>query len=266
MSIHPSASIDPGAQLGERVTVGPGAVIASGAVIGDGCIIGPHAVIYGCVTMGPDCHVHAGAVIGDTPQDVAFKPGVKSYVRIGARTELREGMTIHRGTKEGTETVVGDDCLLMGYCHLAHNVKIGNKVICVNGVLLAGYVDVGDGAFVSGNAVVHQFCRIGRLAIVGGLSAITKDVPPFCMTRSGSMSLVVGLNVIGLRRNGFTPAQRTSIRSCLDILYKQGLNVSQAVEVLQQRADDPYAREFIDFIAASRRGLCKFSARGDEEE
>lgn len=266
MTIHPSAIIDPAAQLGSNLIIGPGAVIAAGAVIGDGCEIGPNAVIHGFTTLGPGCRVHACAVIGDTPQDLAFKPEVKSYVRAGARCVFREGVTVHRGTKEGTETVLGDDCYLMANSHLAHNVRLGNRVILANSVPLAGYVEVGDGAFISGNAVVHQFCRIGRLAMVGGLSAIGKDVPPFCMTRSGSVNTIVGLNIVGLRRNGFSPEQRKAVRECLDILYGRGLNVSQALEQLRQRVNDPLAAEWVAFIEGAKRGICKFTAHvGDEE-
>jgi UDP-N-acetylglucosamine acyltransferase len=266
MSIHPAACIDPKAELGVGVEIGPGAVIAAGARVGDGCVIGPNAVVYGGVTLGESCRVHAGAVIGDTPQDLAFKGEVASFVRIGARNVLREGVTIHRGTKEGSETVMGDDCYLMANSHLAHNVTLGHRVILANGVLLAGYVEVGDGAFVSGNVVVHQFCRIGRLAMLGGLSAISKDVPPFCMTRSGGVNTIVGLNIVGLRRNGFAPDQRKAVRGCLNVVFRQGLNTGQAVEQLRARAGqgDDVAGEWADFIAGAARGICKFSGGGDE--
>ncbi len=266
MSIHSSACIDPKAALGRDVVVGPGAVIAAGARVGDRCVIGPHAVIYGGVTLGEGCRVHAGAVIGDTPQDLAFKGEVASFVRIGARNILREGVTIHRGTKEGTETVTGDDCYLMANSHLAHNVQLGHRVIIANGALLAGYVEVGDGAFISGNVVVHQFCRVGRLAMLGGLSAISKDVPPFCMTRSGSLNTIVGLNIVGLRRNGFNPEQRKSARGCLDIVFRQGLNTGQAVRKLGVLAEqgDVLAGEWANFIAGASRGICKFSSGGEE--
>lgn len=266
MTIHATACIDPEACLGQGVAVGPGAVIAAGATVGDHCVIGPHAVIYSGVTLGEGCRVHAGAVIGDTPQDLAFKGEVASFVRIGARNILREGVTIHRGTKAGTETVTGDDCYLMANSHLAHNVKLGNRVILANGALMAGYVEVGDGAFVSGNTVVHQFCRIGRLAMLGGLSAIGKDVPPFCMTRSGGVNTIVGLNIVGLRRNGFTPEQRKSARGCMDIVFRQGLNVGQAVEKLRELAGlgDVLAAEWADFIGAAARGICKFTGGAEE--
>ena len=265
MNIHPSAIVDSKAQLGSNVEIGPGAVIQSNAVIGDGCVIGPRAVICTYTTLGAECRVHSGAVIGDTPQDLAFKK-VQSFVRIGDRCTFREGVTIHRGTKEGTETVVGNDCYLMVNSHLAHNVKLGNRVIFANGVLLGGYVEVGDGAFISGNAVVHQFCHIGRLVMIGGVCGISKDVPPFCMTRSGSINTIVGLNIVGLRRNGFTPDQRKTVRECMNILYMRGLNVSQAVEQLKQKADDAVVAEILTFIESSNRGLCKFSSRGQDEE
>lgn len=266
MTIHATACIDAKACLGQNVTIGPGAVIAAGATVGDHCVIGPHAVVYGGVTLGEGCRVHAGAVIGDTPQDLAFKGEVASFVRIGARNVLREGVTIHRGTKEGSETITGDDCYLMANSHLAHNVRLGNRVILANGALLAGYVEVGDGAFVSGNVVVHQFCRIGRLAMLGGLSAVSKDVPPFCMTRSGSLNTIVGLNIVGLRRSGFTPEQRKAARACMNVVFRQGLNVGQALEKLRQRAGegDELAGEWADFIAGATRGICKFSAGAEE--
>lgn len=267
MSIHPTAIIDGSARIGSGVRIGPGVVIAADVVLGDGCDIGPQVVIHSYTSLGAGCRVHAGAVIGDTPQDLAFRES-KSFVRMGARCVLREGVTIHRGTKEGTETVVGDDCYLMANSHLAHNVRLGHRVILANGVLLGGYVDVGDGAFISGNAVVHQFCRIGRLAMIGGLSAVSKDVPPFCMTRSGSLNTIVGLNIVGLRRNGFAPDQRRAVRRCFDLLFREGLNVGQALEKLAASPADPIAAEWACFIAGAKRGICKSSSSagaGDDE-
>lgn len=265
MSIHPKAVVEQGASIGDGVTIGPGAVIESGAVIGAGCTIGPYAVIKTLTTLGEGCRVHAGAVIGDTPQDLAFK-NITSYVRIGKRTVLREGVTIHRGTGAESETVVGDDCYLMVNCHLAHNVVLGNKVIMANGALLGGYVQVASGAFISGNAVVHQFCRIGRLAMVGGLSGIGKDVPPFCMTRSGSINTVIGLNIVGLRRNGFDSGQRDAVRECFNTLYRKNLNVAQALAALGQMANNPIAGEIIDFVRAAKRGICRPSMSSDGSE
>ncbi|HMO03135.1 MAG TPA: acyl-ACP--UDP-N-acetylglucosamine O-acyltransferase [Kiritimatiellia bacterium] len=267
MKIHPSAIVDPAAKLGAGVEIGPGAVVEAGAVLGDGCVLGPHAVVRPFATLGPGCRVHAGAVIGDTPQDLAFKE-LASHVRIGARCTFREGVTVHRGTKEGTETVIGDDCYLMANSHVAHNCRLGNRVILANGSLLGGYVEIGDGAFVSGNAVIHQFCRIGRLAMIGGLSGISKDVPPFCMTHSVDMNTVVGLNIVGLKRNGFTPEQRKAVKACFALVFREGLNTAQARERLAARAGDAIAAEWLAFITGSRRGLCKFAARGgtaDEE-
>jgi len=260
MTIHPHAFVDPGAVLGENVTVGPFAVIESNVLIGNGCEIGPGAVIKSYTTMGDNCRVHTGAVIGDTPQDLAFK-NITSYVRIGCRNVFREGVTVQRGTAQDSVTTVGDDCYLMVNSHLAHNVTLGNKVIMANGVLLGGYVHLGDGAFISGNAVIHQFCRVGRLAMVGGLSAISKDVPPFCMTRSGTVNSIVGLNIVGLRRSGFTPEQRKNVRSCFNIIFLQKMNITQAMEVLASMKDNAIALEFRDFIQSAKRGICKISDR-----
>ncbi len=265
MSIHPSAFVDPAATIGHRVQIGPFAVIEAGAVVGDDCILGAHTVVRPYTTLGAGCTLHAGAVIGDTPQDMGFK-NVASYVRIGMRCTFREGVTVHRGTKEGTETIIGDDCFLMANSHVAHNCILGNRVILANGVLLGGYVEIGDGAFVSGNAVIHQFCKVGRLAMVGGLSGISKDVPPFCMTHSVSMNTIVGLNIVGLRRNGFSPDQRRAARQCFKLLFRDGLNISQAREQLQSMPGVDVASEFLTFIANSKRGICKFAIRdaGDD--
>ena len=264
MNIHSTASVDPQATLGQDVDVGPFAVIEAGVHIGDRCVIGPHAVIRRYTTMGAGCRVHPGACIGDDPQDLGFKGG-ESFVRIGANCVMREGVTIHRGSKEGTETVMGDGCFLMANSHLAHNVKMGNNVILANGVLLAGYVEVGDRVFISGNAAVHQFARVGTLAMVGGLGAISKDVPPYCTTRNSRQNCVAGLNVVGMRRAGFNPADRLAVRQAFKLLYRSGLNVSQAVERLRTEFPEGPVRVFWEFVEASKRGICPYGG-GDEEE
>lgn len=267
MSIHPTAVIEKGAQLGERVTIGPFAFIDDQTSIGDGAIIGPHAVVHRFTSLGPGCRVHAGAVLGDWPQDLAFK-GDESYLRIGAHCTIREGVTLHRGTKPGTETVVGDGCFLMANSHLAHNVRLGTQVILANGVLLAGYVEVGDRAFISGNVVVHQFTRIGRLAMMQGMSGVSKDVPPFCVVPGLKGNVVGGLNVVGMRRAGLTPAQRKEIKEAYVILYRSGLNVSQALDKLKAKFPSGPAQEFWSFVEGSKRGICRASAgpeSGDEE-
>lgn len=267
MTIHPTAVIEAGAELGKDVTIGAFAYIERDVKVGDRCVIGPHVSVLRYTTLGSGCRVHAGAVIGDIPQDFAFKDE-ESYVRIGANCVIREGVTIHRGTKAGTVTEVGDDCLLMAQSHLAHNVKLGNKVIVANGALLAGYVEVGDLAFISGNCLVHQFTRIGKLVMMSGASAVQKDVLPFCMTRSVSPNTIMGLNVVGLRRAGFSASDRRTLKQALRVLYNSGLNVSQAVDRLEQEFDSELVQEMCTFIRGSKRGICKFFKRsgGDTDE
>jgi UDP-N-acetylglucosamine acyltransferase len=268
MSIHPTAIIEDGAILGNDVHIGAYAVIERDTHIGDGCQIGHHVTILRHTTLGANCQVHPGAVLGDLPQDFAFTHA-ESYVKIGTNCMIREGVTIHRGTKPGTITEVGDACLLMAQSHLAHNVKLGNQVVVANGALLAGYVEVGDRAFISGNCLVHQFTRVGKLAMMSGASAVQKDVLPFCITRSVSPNTIMGLNVVGLRRAGFTPGDRRVLKQALMVLYNSGLNISQATEKLEQEFDSPLVQDLCDFIQGSKRGICKFFRRSsgtDETE
>lgn len=264
--IHPSAIVEKGAQLGERVTLGPFSFIDADTVVGDDCLIGPHVVIHRHTTLGARSRVHANAVLGDLPQDTSFK-NVVSYARIGDACVIREGVTIHRGTKEATATVIGNGCMLMANSHVAHNVQMGNHVILANGALLAGYAELGDRTFVSGNSAVHQFCRIGRLAMLGGVSVVTKDVPPFCIHMTGACNRIAGLNIVGLRRAGLTAAQRKSIQHAFNMVYRSGLNVTQALERLRADAPDELACEFIAFVASSKRGIVAYGGetRVDEE-
>ncbi len=262
-AIHPSAIVEDGARLGDKVSVGPFSYVQAGAELGDGCEIGPHVTLLSAVTLGRGCRVHAGAVLGDLPQDMGFQGG-SSRVVIGERCVLREGVTIHRGTKEGTRTVVGDGCFLMSFSHLAHNVRLGEGVIVANGALLAGYVEVGDRAFVSGNVCVHQFVHVGRLAMLGGNCGVSKDVPPFCTVRPVALNRVAGLNIVGMRRAGFDEAQRRDVKKAFDTLYRSGLNTHQALHALDRAFPAGPGREIHDFVAASMRGICAFRAAGEE--
>lgn len=263
MNIHSTAIVNSKAELGANVTVGPFCVIDADVKIGANTRIGPHVTILPFTSIGAGCTIHACAVLGDLPQDLAFKDAA-SYVRIGANCTIREGVTIHRGTKPETETVTGEGCYLMANSHLAHNVRLGNQVVLANGALLAGYVEVGERAFISGNAVVHQFCRIGKLAMISGNSAISKDVPPFCTVR-GARNSIAGLNVVGLKRAGFGVPERLAVKRAFHVLYQSGLNVSQATAKI--RADSPFGAvlEFCEFVEQSKRGICRFEGQTTED-
>lgn len=259
--IHDTAIVDPAAQLGANVSIGPYTCIDGDVAIGDNCAIGPHVCIMRHTTLGPGCNVHAGAVLGDIPQDTAFKD-CESGVRIGADCVIREGVTVHRGAKPGTATEVGNGCWLMGFSHLAHNVKLGERVIVVNNALLAGYVTVGDGAFISGSCGIHQFSRIGRLAMLGGNCSVTKDVPPFCTLRAGSLNGLAGMNIVGMRRAGVSGNDLKAVRAVFRILFRSGLNISDAVaKVRRSLPDSPPAAEMCDFIEGSERGVCTLQQR-----
>ena len=259
MAIHPTAVIEPGAELDAEVTVGAFAYIDNQVKIGRGCVIGPRATILRYTRLGDYCRVHAGAVLGDLPQDLVFQD-TESYAQIGHHCVIREGATVHRGTKPRSTTVVGDHCLLMVNSHVAHNAKLGSHVILANNALIAGYAEVGDRAFISGGCLVHQFTRIGRLVMMSGGSAVQKDVPPFCMTRSVSPNTIMGLNVVGLRRAGFSADDRKLLKQALYLLYQSDLSVPNAVAKLEQ-IDSPLVQEMCEFIRSSERGICKFFKR-----
>jgi UDP-N-acetylglucosamine acyltransferase len=257
--LHPTAVIHPDAQLGTDVVVGPYAVIEGAAIIGDRCEIQAHAVIGAQVEMGNDNVIGYGAIVGGDPQDFAFQPEIRSVVRIGHGSKIREYCTIHRGTHEGSATTIGDGCFLMAGAHLAHNVALGDHVIIANNVLLGGHVHVGDRVFIGGGCVFHQFVRVGRMAICQGLSAFSKDVPPF--TTAAERNGVAGLNVVGLRRAGFSAAQRAEIKEAFALLYRRGLNTTQALAAVRELTLSAEAREFFDFVAAAKkRGICDFLA------
>lgn len=263
--IHKTALIDPGARIGADVSIGPYSVIDADVDIGDGCVIGPHVVILRYTSLGRNCEVHAGAVLGDKPQDLAFAD-MASYVKIGDNCTIREGVTIHRGTKPETVTEIGSDCFLMAFSHFAHNVRLGRSVIVANGALIAGYVEVGDRAFISGNVVIHQFVKVGRLVMLGGGAAVSKDVPPFLMLRPASLNDVKGTNVVGLRRAGMNTEERTEIKHAFKLLYRSGNRVSESVKMIAEAFPSGPAREICDFVKASKRGICWKGTGVDIEE
>lgn len=250
--IHPTAAVDPNASLGSAVDIGPYAVIEADVVIGDGCRIGAHTVIKHHTRLGPENAVHEHAVLGGTPQHLSFTP-CTSYVQIGARNVIREGVTVHRALDEGAATCIGDDNYLMAYAHVAHDCRIGHSVLIANNVMLGGHVEVGDRAFVSGGAGIHQFCRVGRLAMVGFNSKVTQDCLPFVIT-DGVPARARGLNAVGLKRAGIAPEDRQALRRAYRLLLRTGLGLEDALQRLRE-SDCALVIELAAFVEGSTRGI-----------
>ncbi len=254
MTIHPTAIVSEKAQLADDVEVGPHAIIGDEVTLGKGCVVQARAILDGKTTFGEKNIIGYGAVIGAPPQDFAFNESVKSEVRIGNGNSFREYVTIHRGTKDGSATIVGDNCYLMVGTHLGHNVRLGNKVIIANNCLLAGYVEVQDGAVLGGGTVFHQFMRVGRMAMVRGGTRFGKDIPPY--VSADGENLLSGINAIGLRRAGVSAETRMEVRRAFKLLFRSGLSVSQGLAQAKESTWSPEAQFFFDFIAASKRGVC----------
>jgi UDP-N-acetylglucosamine acyltransferase len=257
--VHPSALVDPSASLGRNVHVGPFTVLEAGATLGDNVVVGASAYVAGCCTIEPDCRIDVGAVLGGNAQmKGATGPGGRFL--IGAGSIIREHVTIHRASRDDGCTRIGARAFLLAISHVAHDCALGDDVTPANGALLAGHVTIGDRVFVSGNSVVHQFVRIGRLAMIGGGSRVAEDVLPF--TTVVNDSEVYSLNSVGLRRAGFTPYERLLLKRVFRTIYRSGLNLSRAVETLRPSAGVPLVAELLDFIGASTRGLCAAGPRG----
>ena len=262
--IHPTAIVDPHAQIGADVEIGPFSIVGPQAVIGRKTIVQSHVVIEGDVAIEAGNFIGHGAIIGAPPQDVSFSPERKTKVEIGNENVIREYCTIHRGSPEGSATKIGDKNFLMAGAHVGHNCVIGNNVVIANNCLLAGHVRVDDGAFLGGGSTFHQHMHIGRLVMVQGSSAFGKDLPPFVI--AAERNFVFGLNVVGLRRAGFSAKDRDEIKTAFKLLYLSGLNISQALEKAATINVGAPAREFLDFVAnAKKRSICPFK-RGAEEE
>jgi UDP-N-acetylglucosamine acyltransferase len=260
--IHPTAVVHPAAELGANVSIGPGVVIEGPAQIGDDCVIHAHAIITGHVRMGKENVIGHGALIGGDPQDFAFRSEVQSDVRIGDGNKIREYCTIHRGTSNDSSTIIGNHCFLMGGAHLAHNVRLGDRVILANNALLGGHVIVEDRVFVGGGCVFHQHMRIGQLAICQGASAFSKDIPPF--TIAAERNGVAGLNVIGMRRAEMTPVERVEVKEAFKLLYRSGHNVRQALTAASELTWGPHGQSFWDFVFSSgKRGVCDLISSRD---
>ena len=262
--IHPTAIVDPGAKIGAEVEIGPFSIIGPQATIGEKTIVQSHVVSEGQVTIGSGNLIGHGVVIGAPPQDVSFSSQRKTKVEIGNDNIIREYCTIHRGTTEGSSTKIGDKNFLMTGAHIGHNCEIGNNVVIANNCLLAGYVRVDDSAFLGGGSTFHQFMHIGRLVMVQGSSAFGKDLPPFVV--AAERNSVFGLNVVGLRRAGFSAKDREEIKAAFKLVYLSGLNIGQAIKEAETMKLGAPAREFVDFVAnAKKRGVCPLKRGANEE-
>ncbi len=256
-NIHHTAIIEDGAKLGADVEIGPYAHIGKDVVIGDGTIIRQGVIIDGHTTIGSRCQIFPYALIGMKTQDLKYQEGSVSYVEIGDRTVIREFATIHLGTANGERTIIGSDCLFMCYCHAAHGVILGNHVICSNSVQLAGDVHLQDYAIVGGCSAAHQFCVVGRHAMVGGMVKIRKDVPPFmlCDMEEGSMK-IVGINIVGLKRRGFDDNTIQALKSAHRIIYREGLNRTNALERVEHEIEPiDEVKQLVSFYRDSERGV-----------
>src|SRR5437773_4921531 len=260
--IHRTAIIASGAKIAANVEVGPHSIIGDAVTIADNSVIGANIVIEGEVIIGRGNRIAHGTIIGGEPQDFSFSQTTRSRVEIGANNVIREHCTIHRGTAEASATKIGDENFFMAGAHVGHNCEIGNKVIVANNCLLGGYVCVADGAFLGGGCVFHQFMRVGRLAIAQGASAFSKDIPPFVI--AAERNYVFGLNTVGLRRAGFSAAQRDEIKRAFKLLYLSGLNTRQALKKSKEIEWTELGQEFFQFIddAISKRGICPLKRGG----
>ena len=263
--IHPAAVIHSRAEVDSSAIIGPYAVVDAEVVIGPGCEIGPHVYITGHTMIGANNRFHAGCVIGDAPQDLKYK-GQPTVLQIGAHNIFREHVTIHRSNQVEEGTLIGNHNFFMANSHVGHNTRVGDNVIIANGALLGGHVIVEDRVFISGNCLVHQFVRIGTLALMQGGAAVSKDLPPFTVARGDNT--ICGLNTIGLRRAGISPAKRLELKSLYHQLFLRGLNLRATLAEARGKFTGKFATQLISFIEASKRGVChsRFKAETERDQ
>ena len=261
--IHPTAVIHPKAKLDATVQIGPYAIIDDGVELGAGCKVGPNVYLTGATRIGSGNQFFAGCVIGEAPQDLKYR-GERTALRIGENNVFREHVTVHRSNKPGTETIIGSNNFLMQHSHVAHNVELKDYVILAGGALLAGHVLVEDRAFISGNCVVHQFTRIGTLAMMRGGSAISKDLPPYTVARGENA--LCGLNTVGLRRAEISAEDRLELKKLYHTLFRNKVSFAEAVQKARESFRSEPARRMLDFLGKSTRGICGERNRGQEND
>jgi UDP-N-acetylglucosamine acyltransferase len=261
MGIHQTAIVAKNAEIDNSAQIGPHVIIEEKVTIHPDVKIMANAYIHKNTEIGKGTVIHPGAVIGGEPQDYSYKGG-EAFTRIGKNNIIREYVTIHRGTEEGSATVVGDNNFLMVQAHLGHNCRVENEVIIANGALLAGHVEVEKGAFISGNVVFHQFCRVGRYAMIGGFTGVNKDVPPYMLVRGPSV--IRGINLVGLRRAGFSREVIKEIKEAYRLLFTAGITTREAVEKIRESLSSGEIEHLASFVEASKRGICKFRYNKEE--
>ena len=256
--IHPTATIDPKAEIGEGVEIGPYSVIEKGVSIGEGTKIGPHVVIREGTEIGKGCHLFQFASIGEAPQFSGYR-GERTFLRIGDRNIIREFVTLHRGTvKGGGKTVIGNDNFIMAYAHVAHDCQIGNQVVMANGATLAGHILIEDYAIIGGLVAIHQFCRVGAFAIIGGLTGVILDIPPYTKAQ-GDRARLFGLNSVGLKRANFSVETLRALKKAYRIVFRSGLTLEKAMKKLAEDeiSQGPEVQHFLQFIQGSKRGISR---------
>jgi len=253
--VAPTARIDPGACIGPQAVIGEYCVIESDVVIGAFCRLEPYVYVKRWTTLGERNEISAGTALGTDPFDKAFT-GERSYLRIGHDNRIREHYTISRGTEPESVTEIGDRNYIMGSGHVAHNCRVGNDTVIASCALVAGYVEVEDQAFISGGVVIHQYSRIGRLAMIGGNSRVNQDVPPFFLYSDFNVA-PKGLNLVGLRRAGFTAEQIGALKQAYKILYRSSLKLDEALATIEREIPDEHALHLVRFVRSSKRGICR---------
>lgn len=254
--IHPTAIVSPKAKLGDNLIVHPNAIIHDDVEIGDNCSIGPFAVIYDGARIGNNVIIHQSASVSNVPQDLKFADE-KTHFYIGDNTTIREFVTLHKGTGEGGFSRVGSNCLIMAYVHVPHDCIIGNNVIIANTVQIAGHVEIDDNVIIGGVAAIHQFTKIGKHSMIGAGFKVTQDVPPFVLAGREPMRYM-GLNVVGLRRRGFSNEEISTLKKVYELLYDSGLTMTKAKEkIKEQYGSVQVAKDVLDFLERSTRGIIR---------
>ncbi len=255
-NIHPTAIISNSAKIGENVTIAPYAIIEGEVSIGDNTTIGAHSIIKEYTTIGKNNIIHDGAILGNLPQDISFDKKTISFLEIGDNNEIREFANIHRASKENAKTIIKNNCYIMATGHIAHDCEVHDNVVICNGALVAGYVRVERGAFISGNCVVHQFCAIGEYAMIGGLCAVSRDILPYALTGHGEAAIVYKLNLVGMRRAGFTSEEISEAENMCNTWYNWNKTKQEFLDLyLNDDSLGKISKHIVEFIQNSKRGI-----------